>query len=69
MTRFFFDYATQGQSLYDYRGDEFRTPQAAIEFAGAIVEGLKNSLDQKWTGWRIEIRNAEGVKLSSLPII
>ncbi len=68
MTRFFFDYATQGQSLYDYRGDEFRSPQAAIEFAGAIVEDLKNRLDHGWTGWRIEIRNAEGVKLLSLPI-
>lgn len=68
MTRYFFDYATQGESLYDYRGDEFRTVQAALEFAGAIVEDLKNSLDSKWTGWRIEIRNAQGVKFSSLPI-
>jgi len=24
MTRFFFDYATEGQLLHDYRGDEFR---------------------------------------------
>lgn len=68
MMRFFFDYATQGQSLYDYRGDEFRSPQAAVEFARVIVEDLKNSLTSDWMGWCVEVRNADGVKFSSLPI-
>jgi hypothetical protein len=68
MTRFFFDYMGRGQSLYDYRGHEFRSPQAALEFAGAIVEDLKNSIDQAWMGWCIEVRNAAGVRFSTLQI-
>ena len=68
MTRFFFDYMGGDQSLYDYRGHEFRSPQAAIDFAGAIVEDLKNSLDKAWLGWCIEVRNAAGVRFSTLPV-
>lgn len=66
--RFFFDYTTRDRSLYDYRGDEFRTAQAAIEFAAAIAEDLKHSLANEWLGWRVEVRNTEGVKLFSLPV-
>ena len=68
MTRFFFDYATQGQFLYDYRGDDFRTLDAAVEHASVIAENLKFTLDSQWKGWWIEVRNAEGAKLSSVPI-
>lgn len=66
--RFFFDYRTSDQALYDYRGDYFQSPQAAIEFGRAMAEDLKNRLTEKWTGWSIEVRNAEGVKLSSISI-
>ena len=66
--RFFFDYRTSDQSLYDYSGDYFGTPQAAIEFAGAIAENLKHSLTEDWMGWAIEVRNAEGMKFSSIPV-
>ncbi len=68
MMRFFFDYTTKDQSLYDYRGDEFRSPQGAIEFAETIAQDLKHSLSSDWIGWRIEVRNAEGVKFFSLPV-
>jgi hypothetical protein len=68
MTRFFFDYATQGQSLYDYRGDEFRNLDAAMEHAAVIAENLKFSLNSHWTGWWVEVRNEEGAKLSSVPV-
>lgn len=66
--RFFFDYRTRDRSLYDYRGDYFRTPQAAIEFARSIAEDLMHSLTEDWKGWSIEVRNAEGMKFLSLPI-
>jgi hypothetical protein len=69
MTRFFFDYATHGQSLYDYRGDYFRGAHAAIEYAGAVAESLKHSLSDDWSGWWIEVRSAEGLKLSTVPVI
>ena len=66
--RFFFDYRTKDRALYDYRGDDFRNSQAAIEFAAAIAEMLKQSLDDDWMGWRVEVRNPEGVKFLSLPV-
>lgn len=66
--RFFFDYAARDQAMYDYRGDDFRNPQDAIEFAQAIAEDLKHSLFNDWAGWRVEVRNIEGMKFLSLPL-
>jgi hypothetical protein len=66
--RFFFDYTTRDRALYDYRGDEFRSPQAAMEFAGAIAEKMKHSLANEWLGWRVEVRDSEGVTLLSVPV-
>ena len=50
MTRFFFDYTAKEQSLLDYGGHEFRSSQAAIEFAEAIAHDLKHSLTENWRG-------------------
>lgn len=66
--RIFFDYRTMDQSLFDYQGEEFRSPEGAIEFAEAIAQDLKNSLSSDWIGWWIEVRNAEGVKLYSVEV-
>jgi hypothetical protein len=66
--RLFFDYRTTGQSILDYQGDEFRRPEDAIEFAETIAQDLKNSLSASWTGWWIEVRNAEGMKLFSVDV-
>ena len=68
MTRFFFDYTAKEQSLLDYGGHEFRSPQAAIEFAEAIAHDLKHSLSENWRGWSVEVRNAMGMRLLSLPV-
>lgn len=54
--RFFFDYTTKDRSLYDFQGDEFHSPQSAIEFAEAIAQDLKCSLFNDWLGWWIEVR-------------
>lgn len=54
MNRFFFDYATQGQSLYDHRGDEFRNLDAAVRHAAIIAENLQFTSNNRWTGWWIE---------------
>ncbi len=66
--RFFFDYRTKGQSLYDYHGDEFRNHHTAAEFAEAIAEDLKHTLANDWIGWCVEVRNAEGVKFLSVSV-
>jgi hypothetical protein len=68
MIRFFFDYTARDQSLLDYQGQEFRSPQGAIEFAETIAENLKHSLSGNWIGWSVEIRNAEGQKFSKIAV-
>jgi hypothetical protein len=66
--RFFFDYKTKDQSLHDYKGDEFRSPQSAREYAEEIVQHLKHSLSGEWIGWRVEVHDASGAKYFSLPV-
>jgi Domain of unknown function (DUF6894) len=68
MTRFFFDYRTSDQALYDYGGQEFRSIRSAEEFAQMIVQDLSCSLTTDWNGWSVEVRNAEGRRLLSLPV-
>jgi hypothetical protein len=63
--RFFFDYTKKGESLLDYRGDDFGSPQGAIEFAQAVAHYLKHSLSEDWSGWSVEARNVEGLKFYS----
>lgn len=68
MIRFFFDYTSNDRSLYDYRGEDFLSPEAAIEFAQTTAQVLTNSLSGDWVGWSIEVRNADGKKFLSLPV-
>jgi CheY-like chemotaxis protein len=68
MKRFFFDYATKDHSLYDYQGEEFLNSADALDFAEAIAQALKNSLNGDWIDWTVQVRNAEGAKLFSLPV-
>jgi hypothetical protein len=68
MTRFFFDYRTSDQALYDYGGQEFRSVESAEEFAQMIVQDLSHSLTDDWDGWSVEVLNAEGRRLLSLPV-
>jgi hypothetical protein len=66
--RFFIDYRTKDQSLYDYQGDEFMSSKDAFDFAEAIAQSLKNKLDGGWIGWSVEVRDAEGRKYFSFPV-
>jgi hypothetical protein len=66
--RFFFDYVTDGQTLYDYLGGEFPSPELAFDFAEATTQDLKNSGNGDWKGWSVEVRNAECKKFFSLPV-
>jgi hypothetical protein len=68
MKHFFFDLTTTDQSMYDYRGDAFSSSQSAIEFAQEAATLLKHSLSNDWTGWSLEVRNAEGKKFFSMPV-
>jgi len=68
MTRFFFDYAANDRSLFDYHGDYFHSARAALEFAEAIAAYLKNSLSDDWIGWSIEVRNVSGNRVGAVSI-
>jgi hypothetical protein len=68
MKHFFFDLTTTDQSLYDYQGDVFSNSLSAMEFAQETARMLKYSLSDDWTGWILEVRNAEGRKFFSLPV-
>lgn len=66
--RFFIDYKAEGESLYDYQGEEFLSSDDALDFAQSTVLALKNNLSGLWKGWSVEVRSAEGKKYFSLPI-
>ena len=66
--RLFFDFSQQNRSLYDYEGLEFRTFQSAREYADAITCNMRNSLSGKWIGWRVDVRNADGMTFFSMPV-
>jgi hypothetical protein len=68
MKRFFFDYTKKDQLLLDYRGNEFHSSHAAIDFAKAIAQDLKHRICDDWNGWSVEVRNVEGQKFFSLPV-
>jgi CheY-like chemotaxis protein len=67
--RFFFDYTSQDRSLLDYRGDEFLSPDDALDFAEATTQTMKSDLNGNWIGWSIEVRNADGIKYFTLPVV
>jgi len=67
--RFFFDYTTRDQSIRDYQGDEFPSSKDAFDFAETTAQILKNNLNGDWIGWSVEVRDAEGAKYFSSPVM
>jgi CheY-like chemotaxis protein len=67
--RFFFDYTSSDRSLLDYRGDEFLSPDDALDFAEATTQTMKSDLNGDWIGWSVEVRNADGIKYFTLPVV
>jgi hypothetical protein len=68
MRRFFFDYTAKDQTMYDFRGDEFSSPESAIGFAQEAASLLQHDSTGAWRGWSIEVRDAKGKRIISLPV-
>jgi hypothetical protein len=68
MIRYFFDCVATDRSLYDYKGSEFPNLEAARDFAEAMAQNLRDSLNNEWIAWSIDVRSAEGKRLITLPI-
>jgi hypothetical protein len=66
--RFFFDFSQKNCSLNDYKGVELLTFQSARKYADAIARHMQNSLRGEWIGWRVDVRNADGVAFFSMPV-
>jgi len=66
--RYFFDYTSEGRSLYDYQGEELLSAADAYDFADATARLLRHTLDGDWSGWRVEVRDPQGGKCFSLAV-
>jgi hypothetical protein len=69
MKHFFFDLRADDQSLlYDYRGNHFSNVQSVMEFTRETVRMLQHSLSHDWTGWSVDVRDADGKSILSIPV-
>jgi hypothetical protein len=68
MQKYFFDLVGQGRSQYDYRGRVFAAPESAFRLAELIALDLDVRGEGEWTGWTINVRNAEGQQYFSVPV-
>jgi hypothetical protein len=68
MKRYFFDRVSQGCSEYDFRGRDFAEPQKAFQLAQMLALDLEVSGDDEFAGGSINVRNADGHKLFTVPI-
>jgi hypothetical protein len=66
MNRYFFDIANRSQSIYDHKGRELSTPEAAYQLAELIALDLE--VEGEWTGWAVAVRTARGEKYFSVPV-
>jgi hypothetical protein len=68
MGKYFFDRVGEGRAEYDYKGRLFTTPEKARQLAELIALDLGIEHDSRWSGWTVEILNAEGEKIYSIPV-
>ena len=68
MKKYFFDRVGQDCSQYDFSGRDFAEPQKAFQLAHLLALDLEVGGDQEFAGGSINVRNAYGHKLFSVPI-
>jgi hypothetical protein len=66
MKRYFFDVGNQCQSMYDYQGRDFETPDAAYQQAELMALDLEVS--GEWAGWAVAVCSPDGKKVFSIPV-
>ncbi len=69
MTRLFFDLIGPADRSIDFHGRYFRDPEAAHEHAQLISLDLNCTDFEKWQDAEIQVRDAAGSRLFSVPII
>ena len=68
MNKYFFDRVGQGCSEYDFRGRDFAEPQKAFQLAQLLALDMEVGGGDEFFGGSINVRNADGHKLFSVPI-
>jgi Domain of unknown function (DUF6894) len=54
---------------YDYHGRDFGVPEEATQAAQLIAADLGCSETQDWIGSQVQVRNAAGETLFSVPVL
>lgn len=65
----FFDVLGPQSRLYDFRGQYFDKPESAADVAKLIALDLANSETEDWEGTQIQVKNAAGDTLFSVPVL
>lgn len=66
--QFFFDYTSGDEAILDYKGEDFRAPEPAIDYGRTIADHLRHALNENWREWTIAVRDVEGKTVHRLPI-
>jgi hypothetical protein len=69
MKRFFFDVVTTQSRSYDYHGRNFNRSEDAAYVAELIAMDLGCSETADWIGSQVQVRNATGDMLFSVPVV
>ena len=64
----FFDVLSSQSRLFDFRGRYFDNPECAADMAELIAIDLGNSDTVDWLGSQVQVRNAAGEMLFSVPV-
>jgi hypothetical protein len=68
MNKYFFDRIGQGCSEYDFCGHDFAEAEKAFQLAQLLAIDLEVGGGDEFAGGSINVRNADGHKLFSVPI-
>jgi hypothetical protein len=69
MKRYFFDFRGIATNSYDYHGRFFRSAKDARDAAEMIALDLSCSEVEKWVGSKINVCDAIGTTLFSIPVL
>jgi hypothetical protein len=67
--RLFFDVFREDSRCYDYHGHIFHKREEATQMAELIAVDLGCSETDNWVGSHVQVRNAAGYTLFSVPVM
>jgi hypothetical protein len=68
MNKYCFSLVSPQRSEFDFRVGEFPSPEHALQLAELTAFDLSIEAESKWSGWTVEVRNAQGRQLFAIPV-